>query len=73
MAQKLSVVLTTCDLITDIDYNFNDQRKATCEKDDCQNMGNEDGRCSGRQSDRKHNSSVNLTEENVLDNDAGSP
>ena len=73
MAQKLSVVLTTCDLITDIDYNFNDKTKETCEKDDCQNMGNEDGRCSGRQSDRKHNGSVNLTEENVLDDDAGSP
>lgn len=69
MAQKVSVVLTQGDLVSDIDCNFNNKTKEKCEKDEYRDMENNDAAYPGRGSDQEPNGSVNLTEEsNDLEN-----
>lgn len=86
MAQKLKVVLTPCDLITDIDCsNFTSESKVTSENQRCQspvkeevnichNAKSDDNAAhSLRTTDQEPNGVADVTKENVIGKDLGSP
>lgn len=85
MAQKLSIILTPCDLITDIDCsNLASKSKVTSENqrcdspekeklNNCHNTKNDEVIHSTRTTDQKHQGSEDETDKNGLENDLGSP
>lgn len=83
MAQKVNVILTPCDLITDIDCgDFTSESKVTSENQRCQspekginnsdNMKNDKVMHSPRTADPERNGANDMTE-NMLEKDLGSP
>jgi len=82
MAQKLKVLLTPCDLISDIDCgNISSAIKETFENEtctspekscDCHHMPNGKETCS-KTTDQEHNGVDHMTEGNTLQKDLGSP
>ncbi|XP_078361975.1 uncharacterized protein LOC144646304 isoform X2 [Oculina patagonica] len=85
MSQKVNVILTPCDLITDIDCsNFTSESKVTSENQRCQSPekgvnNNCDSTKNGKEThsqktaDPEHNGTADVTGENMLEKDLGSP